>query len=75
MSYESFRDLQGVCVQKGISFSATWNAGTQDGKIEISYLNGIDSDEFQRLVELSEFSGVKISENFEEERGIRVRFQ
>jgi len=75
MSYENFRDLQGVCIQKGISFSAIWKAGTQDGRVEIAYGNGVDSDAFRQLVELSEFSGVKIDENTEEDRGILVIFQ
>ena len=75
MSYENFRDLQGVCIQKGISFSAIWKAGVQDGRVEIAYGNGVDSDAFRQLVELSEFSSVKIDEDPEEDRGIRVIFR
>jgi len=75
MEFQNFRDLQGVCVQKGISFFAIWEAGVQDGRLEVSYPNGVDSDAFRQLVDLSEFSSVKIDEDPEEDRGIRVIFR
>ena len=60
MSRQDFSGLQLACINAGMGFRAYWNAQSQSGYLEIPYIAGIHSEEFTKLVGLSEFGEVKI---------------